>query len=270
MIRELMHRRYERELERLFVRGLSPARHLRLRAHIKGCTDCREHYEGVRRLEDALFRTADGAPSAMERLAELVVRNAEPSAPVTHGGRRLLWSLVAAAATVFAIVSIVRLAPKEELTARGVATAPQPAALSVFIVDPAKNQVSLLPRAATATPVKRGSVLQLAYSNSHFSHLAVVGFDAELSLHWYYSTDSAANRSLQKDVTEEPMGRAFEVVAAPGLVRLFAVFDDKPIAQEQVERVFHDLGRSGLGPIGPTEILGLGASVDTVLLDVQP
>ncbi|MBI5507308.1 MAG: hypothetical protein HY903_01020 [Deltaproteobacteria bacterium] len=265
MIRELWHRRHLYAIDRLFVSGLSRARHARLRTHLKSCDSCRGYYEQVRGLEDALFSPAGLAPAASARLSELVLNDGGRARRAPPGLKTWAPALAMAAALTILVLTVKR-EPEEQLRARGVATAPQAVRISLFTVEASPTRVSQVSRALAGTPLKRGAVVQVTYSNSDFRHLAVVGIDASGSLHWYHS--SAGHEVLQTNVSEEPVGHAWEIDAAPGPLRLFAIFDDQPLERARVEAAWQRAAGSDLREL--VELPDVGRAQDTMLLDIQP
>lgn len=214
-------RHVARDIDRLDE--LTPARHQQVRDHIRSCDACERYYEAHRSLEDALFPGAVMAPSALERMQVLVLEETRP-----QRARRLplLASLATAACAAVVLLVVVR-QPDEELVARGDAAKVAEAALSVFAVDTVAKSATRLDRKDAR--VSAGTVVQMAYSNAHYSHLAVVGLDASGELQWFYPGGAGA---LQiGHATDEPLAGGWTLTST---TRLFAIFSEAALPPDAI------------------------------------
>ncbi|MEE8409427.1 MAG: hypothetical protein V3T05_07470 [Myxococcota bacterium] len=262
--------RVRRQVDRLFARGLSPGRHERLRSHLRDCDVCRHHYERVRGLEDALFDAPEPLnPAALERIADLVV----PPAPETRrSGKLSMFGLAVAAATV-AVVALIAVPPDPDLRSKSVGTLPPEGGITVFHVDPETRSVQRLARLPEGSPLASGSVVQIAYTNTTFTHAVVIGVDASYGLQWYHPSSaevSAGGVLLRPAAADALFGEAWTIKAPAGPLRLYAVFSRDPIDAAAIDVAVSALRQSGGSLRDADELPGIGAHQDSVLLEIRP
>jgi len=268
-----IHARIRRQVDQLFVEGLSPPRHRALRDHLRDCDACRAHYERLRQVEERLFTDGEGlSVAAQERLADLVVQPKGP-APARSAWPTLGLALAALSAILLAVVLVPQgkdqRAPDEDFMARGTQGTAQ-GGLNVFHVDPEHRAVTRMTRVPEGAPIESGSVMQLAYSNTDFAHLVVVGLDAHYELHWYHPGSSAGDTRIERDVTDMLLGDAWQITAPAGGLRLFAVFSNEPLDASTIEAAAAHVSGAQLPLTQVAELPGLGLHQDSVLLKVEP
>ena len=210
------------DIDRLIAGELTTEQHRQVRAHVRDCTDCAQYYEEQRSVEDDLFASAGMAPSAIERMQELVLDEVGTR-------RRPFWSwsamAVFAAAAAALVIWVQR--PSSEFTARGSSAAQPGAGIALFAIDPASRSAR---HVGNGEHLPRGTVIEVAYSNSDFDYAAVVAVDGDGDFTWFYDT------AVAHDVRQEPLRGGWTLSDTPATVRIFAIFSKAPIDKGEVER----------------------------------
>ncbi len=214
------------DIDRLIAGELGPTQHRKMRDHIRDCGDCAQYYEEQRSVEDALFASAGMAPSAIERMQELVIEDLEPAKKKPQW----TWSALAAFATAAAALVILVHKPNDEFTARGGANIARGAGLSLFAVDPATKSVRHLGDGGAASSPKTLRWRSPTATTS-FDHAAVMAVDADNQITWLQN-----DVQLVHDAHQQSLPGAWTLSETPTTVRIFAVFSAKPIDHAQVEQ----------------------------------
>lgn len=253
-----------RRIELLMMSGLSHGEHERLRGHLRGCLPCRAHYDRARRAEDALCG-AELSVSAIERMADLVVG---PQASVQRGRSWLAIFALGLAATAALMLS---LGAEPEFAPRGNLNAPEPAALGVFRVSPSEQRVERLRRGEAPISIRIDDVIQFVYRNERFAYAVLVGLDAEGGVQWYHPRDAGSPAvPLVAAAIDEPFGNAWSMKAAPGPLRVFALFSARPLAREQVDAALRRAAAAGSSLAALERLEGVEAFQDSLLFEVTP
>lgn len=265
----MSHQRALRDADLLVSKGLAPARHRRLRDHLRGCDDCQRHYERLRAVEDALTPAHVMSEAAIERLGDLVLDEASP-APKTEA---MGWLTVLGTATALAVAALVVMPrhPADELTARGAQVRVADHGLHVFVIDPVTKKVTRAePTADRRVVVDAGRVIQLAYSNSRYRYGAVIGVDAAYAVQWYHPNEgerASGGVRLESGTVDEPFPGSWSLEGATPL-RMFAVFSDAPIDSETITTAVARLRDSGRPIASADRLPGAGDTQDTLLIEV--
>ena len=130
------------------------------------------------------------------------------------------------------------------------------AGLRAFCLMPDKVQ-ALEPTGKTPPTCERAAQLKLAVNNTgRYQKVFLVGLDADHDLKWYAPRPTAENQVIesvpapipQKDregegLVDVPVGASVRLVVnhAPGPVRIFALFSDKPVESTEVEAAAKEL-----------------------------
>ena len=263
------HNRALRDTRILVSKGLPPRRHRRLREHLRGCDDCLRHYERLRAVEDALTPAAVMSAAALERIGALVIDDSGlERAP--RRGWAMLGSLATATALAVTLVLVMPRGGDDELTPRGTGLARTAHGLGAFIVDPAHAEVTRPALVAgRRIVVPEGKVVQLAYRNSAFRYVVVVGIDATYEMQWYHPSEverASGGVALVAGAVDEPLPGAWSIDRDMTPQRLFAIFADAPIAADVVERAALRLRESGQAPIDVERLPGLAYAQDSLVL----
>lgn len=250
--------RTRRDVERLVAGELGLQRHAVLREHLRACSPCRAYYDQARSIEEALYPPAALSPAAIDRLADGLL------APTPAAPRRRAWALVPALAAAAALALVwVRGSGDDGFAPRGDGglDAELPG-LSAFVIG-AAGSMRRLEASALGAPVDGEDVLQLAYSSAGYAFGAVVGIDAGWDLEWYHDSTP-----LAQGLRDEPFGGAWKIVAAPGPLRLFALFSDAPIERDAVARAAARLRDAGESVRTADRLPGLDGAQHSLLLVV--
>jgi hypothetical protein len=173
--------RYQKLVDRAFVRGLPARQRRRLREHLATCEACRERWDRLAVIERRL-----GGP----RLGDAVIEDIHDAVvpPATRAGPRRAWwaaaAALGAAASVAVVLLVLRPAPPLEptLTPRGGgAGAARAPGVRLFCVAGDGDHVRAETRMVSTGPVPelRCSIdddLQLAYSTPDREGLTMVAF----------------------------------------------------------------------------------------------
>ncbi len=232
----MSHQRALRDAHVLVAKGLAPARHRRLREHLRGCDACLRQYEQLRAVENALSPGEVMAPSAFERMSELVLDEVSPK-PRRAG---IAWSFGLSAATAMAVVMWLVVPAGGEFGSRGGAAPETRYGLSLFVIDPTTQQASRATVDGARVTVPAGQLIQLAYRNDDARYLAVVAVDAEGEVQVYYPGDDerdAGGVRLVAGAHDEPLPGAWSLddVAMP--LRVFAFFSREPLDRREVREI---------------------------------
>jgi hypothetical protein len=209
-------------IDRLIAGDLTTNQHRKVRDHIRACSDCAQYYEEQRAVEDDLFASAGMAPSAIERMQELVLEDLKP-APKE---RWPAWSAIATF-VVAAAALIIWVKQPSEFTARGGGNVPLGAGLWLYVVDPATRVVTHLEEGAH---VGRDKVVSFGYSNEHYQHLTIVAVDADNTVSWL-----ANDVAITHEAGQIPFSGAWTLSDSPTTVRIFAIFSDANIDPAVIE-----------------------------------
>ncbi|MCA9668622.1 MAG: hypothetical protein KC503_23680 [Myxococcales bacterium] len=272
-------------IDQLFIEETLPEPKLsKLHEHVKGCDDCRAHYNRVV-LAARLFHGGPEAidePSPLElaRVREAVLSRARlaPDPPPRSFAQRFLslrWlgALVAVGAAV-AIVLPLALRDDGKPPAGNSSTAP---ARPEFQTRGAAPKTGKLVGLRAFCVAKGGGVaelgsdnkscalagvLKLAYTNrSKLAHVFIVGVDAKHRPMWYVPTPrTGLSVRAEQGAVDKALARTvrLEVNHQAGALRIFALFSQKPLALADVEAAIaktkgQDLASLELLPLDDTE-----------------
>jgi hypothetical protein len=161
----------QRAIDDHFSGQLRPSGEEAMRAHLPGCTSCRERY--ARHL--LLARLTPSSPSAKERLGRANGLSPRPLLP-----RIVFPALAAAAAAILAVAFIPGVGgASNEFQPRGGAVA-EGSRLRVFRVEAGGNTVPV------GAEIRRDDELAFAYQSSGKAYLAVFAVDEHQHVYWYF------------------------------------------------------------------------------------
>jgi hypothetical protein len=282
--------RWRQLIDEVILGELAAAQWERLRGHLRGCDPCRERYNRAVLAERMLHGgpAALGAPSPpeLERIGASLFAAVEARRPLWQRARgwlaspRHLGALVAAAAALALVPLIARgpsLAPPREFQARGGAPAVErPAGVRAFCLD--GERVTALDPKGGVPACDRASHLKLTVSNAgDWSRVFLVGIDDAHALKWYAPRppeSESVEAPAGPDAVDAPVGGAVRLAVnhAPGPVRIFALFSDKPVRAAEVEAAAAALERRGARatdaetlPLGRPDVLQR-----SLLIEVRP
>jgi hypothetical protein len=235
--------------------------------HLATCADCRGRVQELTDLARAIAAPPEAADAEVDLVAA-VRRRASLPPP-----RRAWWPRFAAAGAVLAAAGVllaVGLRPSagpagSAFQARGGAT-PDDAWVGLRLFRVAGTG------AIAATHLKRDDAVLLAYDNNGprpFTHLMVVGADAQGGVYWYYPA-LAADGADGQSIAIQP-GAGIELrdeirhALKPGPLRLYALFTRAPLSVRAVEQALRTAGdptRAERLPIGDGAQHSLLVNVD--------
>jgi hypothetical protein len=265
----MIHQRALRDADVLVSKGLPPARHRRLRNHLRGCEECQRHYERLRAVEDALTPAHVMSDAAIERLGELVLDDVAPRPKPESVG----WLAVLGTATALAVAALVVMPRQstDELVARGGRVQVADHGLHVFVIDPGSKTVTRAqPAADRRVVVDAGRLIQLAYSNGSYRYGVVIGVDAAYATQWYHPSEgerASGGVRLERGAVDEPFPGSWSIENTT-LLRMFAVFSDAPIDFETITAAVARLRESGRPISSADRLPGAGDAQDTLLIEV--
>lgn len=235
---------HKRAIQRAVLGELAPRREARLRAHLELCARCRDHYDGLARMAEALDAGRAAAARARARLFA-ALPDPPPSAgderpPVAAAGRtsmrRRAWvgaSLALAAATVVLVLVWPR--DRDDVTWRGgqePGTAP-PATLVLYARSKAGPPGQANMRVAAELPgsgearIARDEYLLFGLRGLRApTHVRVSAVDDNGRVF-----DHVADTAVVPGPGPLTLGRSIDVARAhqPGRLRLVVLFSDKAI-----------------------------------------
>jgi hypothetical protein len=214
-------------VERQFEAGpLPPLEAQALRAHLRGCAECRRHYDRAVDLE-SLLEGRDAPRAQVERLVAL-------GPPVVSKRRRAFWIAGAMAAAAALAVVLWPRAEAPDLQARGGG----PTAGGSFAMYVLRDGV---PR-PTGETVRVGDRLLFAYTNLSGSpnrFLVIAGRDAAGHVHWFHPAYAAGSDPesipVGTGVADRELPEAVYVDATPGPMQVCAVFTPEPLRVRDVD-----------------------------------
>jgi hypothetical protein len=269
-----------RWVERLLVRGdLTSRRMDRLRAHVATCAQCRALYDRA----IALRRHLEGGVPLAAAQVEGIARRVLPAPRRSLAWRWVPAAAAVAAAGVAAIVLSVRSAdiPPEapaaaagqgRFSARSAGAAPFEGVRAFCVVA---GRASPIPAGGSCP---RDGLLQFTYSNRRARYLFLFGIDASGRALWYFpappETESVAIRggaAGEVAAVDEPLPGSTRLAVnhRPGVVRVLALFTDRPLRVAEVAGRIPPLA-GGAAPEAVFAPLGEGESVTPLTFEVVP
>ncbi len=219
---------------------LDSERQQALRAHLRSCEPCREHYDRLAEVERALEA---GAPAPRAQIGRLIALGTPTPAPVQRKWWHHRWVAGAAAMAASALLVVSVLGertggPTDELTARGGTTPTTTAWVRVF----AGTQGNLH-AVETGQTVLATDALAFAYTNlaeSPHRYVVIVGRDAAGRVHWYHPGYAAGSTpksvAVQKGVTDRELPALVRSEHATGALEICAMFTAAPLEVAPVDQ----------------------------------
>lgn len=264
-----------------------PAKWAKLRAHLKGCTACRDRYNRVALAE----RMLHGGPSALDTpspasLARVgaALFDAAPEKVTPRGLAALprwIYGALAfgAAAAILPFVVRVHQGPEApEFAARGAATdlARQAGLRAYCLGGHDGDEVRPLDPGATPPRCAASELLKFSYSNqAGYEELFLVGFDAGWAIKWYEPRPPSTLSIPAARAVDQPLGGAIRVGVnhAPGPLRVYALFAHAPLSGREIEEAAARLRQRGAA-LAEVTALPLDGRDDVVqrslLIEVTP
>jgi hypothetical protein len=224
-------RRFERWIDRAFVRELSPRKRRLLREHLASCESCRERWQRL-----ALVDRRLGGPVLPD-----AVREAIEEAVVPHPARRrVAWAFSGglAIAAVAAVLLVIRSPNTDTLQPRGSGEGGRTPGLRLFCVAHNGAHVVAEARAVSEGPAPSlrctiGADLQLAYTTPNLEGLTMIVFGhRDRTILHYAPSAPGVTILLQRDRVDElvewstPLAARHDMGDYDVVVRFF----DRPIA----------------------------------------
>lgn len=271
------HDKYERLIDEIIVGDVPPAEWEELRAHLRGCSDCRARYDRVALAE----RMLSGGPAALyqpsqasfERIGAAVLDGA---AAKESAWQRLVqwlaptqrWAVGVAAAAALVLVPVLLRTSKpaaDGFQARGGAPHERSAGLRAFCL----GAEGVTPRCT------RDSQLKLTVSNAgKFGRVFLVGLDDDWAPKWYAPRPPEIQSVTAPDGVDVPVGPTVRlgVNHDPGKVRIYAVFSDAPVTSQEIEAAAEQLRQQGKTPsqVDALPLLRTDVVQKSVVIDVEP
>jgi len=271
----LLHRR---SIGRAVAGELSPRAETALRAHLRSCARCRDHYDRLASAAEAIAVVPGGRigqERARQRLLAALEGGSAPAAPasVPAATRARRWwratLLVApAAAALLLFVRSERTQkraverPVPEVTWRGGGASPTTPAPTLLVYasrkDPAGGHgpvriVAELPASGEGR-VSLSDYVQFSVRGlAAPAFITVVGFDAAGGLHVYAPRPGGAAAPLPPSATPVAVGPSIDLQRAhrPGPLRLYALFSPEPIDEARLRAAGAriDWKRPGVAPL---------------------
>jgi hypothetical protein len=284
--------RWRRLIDAVILGELAAPQWERLRGHLRGCDPCRERYNRAvlaeRMLHGGPAALAAPSPPELERIGASLFAAADARRPAWQRARAWLASprhlgAVVAAAAAIALVPLVARAPSpapspsSDFQARGGApTLERAAGLRAFCLE--GERVTALDPKSGVPACDRSSNLKLTVSNhGEWTRVFLVGIDDAHALKWYAPRppeSESVEAPAGPDAIDAPVGAAVRLAVnhAPGPVRIFALFSDKPVHAAEVEAAAAALERRG-ARAADAETLPLGRAdvlQRSLLIEVRP
>jgi len=279
--------RWRRRIDEVVLGRLSTDGWERLRGHLRGCEPCRDRYNRAVLVERMLHggppALAGPSPPELERIGASLFAAAETHRPWPRRAMAWLaptprWMALATVAAAVALVPLVargpRVTPPEEIQARGgTVEVARRAGLRAFCLDGERVQ-ALDPRGDVPRCARHANLKLTVTNPGGWPRVFLVGVDAQHAIKWYEPRPPESESVAAPNEADAPVGGAvrLEVNHAAGLVRIYALFSDRPVAATEVEAAVAELGQKGLGP-AVAEALPLGRSdvlQRSLLIEVQP
>lgn len=284
------HFLWRRSIDRELAGLLRPAAADRLRAHLVRCEACRQRYDQLRALAQALGTGSAGAAAHAQRERDRLLRaidDSGTSSPVRRDWSRrrnltVLTLLPAAALLALWIFPRARHEQKNgdgatEVTWRGDPAPSAPAGVALLVYASAKKGqdghgqlrlVAELPRSGEGQ-VSRADYVQFAVSALPVaSYSYVVGIDAQGGFHQYVPRPGTPASMVSPTTRAQPLGVSIDLGAGhpPGRVLVYGLFSAEPL---DVERVRAAAARVDRASPHPPRLDMSGAQAAGVLI-VQP
>lgn len=234
-------------------------------AHIKAYYDqaalAMRLFEGAGK-EDALFMPTENELAGVEAkiFDRLNVEEIASKKEAKASNRFVLFNWIASALAIGAVVAL--LIPvgmnalkkdKDEFQPRGqVDKNKYQVGFRVFCIDDQADsdlRELLASDDGKISECKLSSTMKFAITNrSSLDYLFLVGVDSRKMPMWYRPIPPATESIEVKDWVDQPMGRAvnLKVNHKAGLLRIFAIFSDKPISSDKVEEAISNLADDDL------------------------
>jgi len=250
-------------VDRYFTRGLGPRAEAGLRTHLRGCDRCSHRYRRHLLAESLL---PEGEALAGERLWRGIrgARAVSPSRPA--------WvALVLTAGAAAALLLLIPRLRTEPVERGGAGAPPVPPALHLYRVQGAGA-------APVDARIARSDALLVAYSNPGevYDHLMVFAVDHRYRVHWFYPPFLRAEEDpvaipIARGRSGVELGEAISHDFAPGQLRVYALFLDRPERVSGIEALVGATLAAPAAPLGQEVLLPLGGAYQaTRLLEVEP
>jgi len=291
-----------RLIEAWFVGGLAKGEVADMRAHLGGCEGCQERYDQLEAIERSL--TGDQLDEQQlsarrgDRLLDEIMQQVDDIEPATAQAQGWRWRLAPVGLLLLVAAAVFFMWPwpsrstsveyeGQRFTVRGFPYTEQAnkrLGLRLFCISPIDVD-SKKPSAYTLQEIQNleidaaggscplSGVLYFTVSNllDTPQQLYLFGLDERLEARWYYPKPSEGHsRSVAPETLDAALGRGIviDINHRPGPLRVFGLFSDRPVSQEQVKSAVAALRQAG-HRVEDIEELMVGGARTTVQFSLQ-